>query len=116
MAVPQDKIKKLINKLEKKEAQFLDTISFIETYYVHTPTAFTNGAQLNGTNENQGSAKVFTFAKLNDLSKEETLKLFAEHYDAVLSTPTGNDHQNIRQFILHGWQGIAFNGLALKEK
>jgi HopJ type III effector protein len=42
--------------------------------------------------------------------------LFAEHYQAVLKTPDGTDHQNIRQFMLHGWEGIVFEGHALIAK
>jgi hypothetical protein len=66
--------------------------------------------------QNQGSAKVFAFAKLNGLSAEDTLWLFAEHYHSVLADPTGIDHQNIRQFIVHGWPGIEFKGEALVAK
>ena len=116
MAVQQQEIKNLIAKLENKKATFSDTLNFIDTYYSHTPTAFSNGAQKNAATENQGSARVFAFAKGNDLSKEETLKLFAEHYEAVLATPASEDHQNIRQFMLHGWDGIHFEGEALTEK
>jgi HopJ type III effector protein. len=34
------------------------------------------------------------------------LSLFAEHYAAVLATPEATDHQNIRQFMQNGWDGI----------
>ncbi len=82
----------------------------------HTPTAFKNGAQANVATENQGSAKVFSFAQINSLNQEQTLSLFAEHYASVLATPEATDHQNIRQFMLHGWDGIAFEGTALIAK
>ena len=72
--------------------------------------------QENAADQNQGSAKVFAFAKLNELSKEDTLKLFAEHYQSVLDTPEGEDHQNIRQFILNGWDGVYFEGEVLISK
>jgi hypothetical protein len=70
----------------------------------------------NEAGENQGSAKVFAFAIINNLSKEDTLLLFAEHYQSVLETPEGIDHQNIRQFMTQGWAGIQFEGVALTAK
>lgn len=66
--------------------------------------------------QNQGSARVFAFAQLNNLNKEETLQLFAEHYQSVLNNQEGTDHQNIRQFMKHGWEGIVFEGEALVAK
>ncbi|GGH13689.1 HopJ type III effector protein [Sphingobacterium alkalisoli] len=99
-------IQELIQQLQNKKAKFSDVLAFIDERYSYTPTAFTNGKQYNTENENQGSAKVFSFAHINGLSKEDTLLLFAEHRDAVLSSPDGTDHQNIRQFILNGWEGV----------
>jgi len=86
--------------------QFADVIALIDTYYDHQPTAFTNGAINNEAGENQGSAKVFSFARLHNLDETETLLCFAEHFRSVTDTPTGSDHQNIRQFIVNGWSGI----------
>lgn len=106
----------LLNQLEAGEAKFADVLTYIETRYTHTPTAFKNGAQHNAENENQGSAKVFSFAKLQDLNEQQTLSLFAEHYVSVLATPDAQDHQNIRQFMQNGWNGIEFAGQALTAK
>lgn len=106
----------LLKKLKDDSLPFKEVIEFIETYYVHQPTAFKNGALHNEITQNQGSAKVFTFAQLNKLDKGDTLYLFAEHYQSVLSNPDGADHQNIRQFMIHGWAGIVFEGQALRAK
>ena len=106
----------LLEQLKNGQAKFADVISYIEQHYTHTPTAFQNGAQHNASTENQGSAKVFSFAQLNGLNPEDTLALFAEHYAAVLATPESTDHQNIRQFMQHGGQGIKFEGQALAAK
>jgi hypothetical protein len=106
----------LIRKLKDNSVSFKEVIGFIETYYQHQPTAFKNGEAYNEATQNQGSAKVISFAQLNNLSKEDTLYLFAEHYQSVLNTPNGTDHQNIRQFMVHGWSGIAFEGQALVAK
>ena len=106
----------LLKQLQTGEVKFADVIAFIEARYTHTPTAFQNGAQYNASTENQGSAKVFSFAQLNDLDQAQTLSLFAEHYASVLATPEATDHQNIRQFMQNDWDGIKFEGTALAAK
>ncbi len=106
----------LLTQLQTGEVKFADVLAFIEARYNHTPTAFQNGQQHNAENENQGSAKVFSFAKLNDLDQAQTLSLFAEHYASVLASPEASDHQNIRQFMQNGWDGIKFEGIALVAK
>ena len=106
----------LLNQLQSGEAKFSDVIAFIEARYTHTPTAFQNGQQHNAATENQGSAKVFSFAQLNGLDQTQTLSLFAEHYASVLATPEATNHQNIRQFIQNSWNGIKFEGTALVAK
>lgn len=59
----------------------------------------------------------FSFAKLNQLSKDETLALFGDFYRTdVLQNPEGTDHQNIRNFMVSGWDGISFEGEALKSQ
>jgi len=106
----------LLAQLKDGSAKFADVIAFIEARYQHTPTAFQNGAQFNAATENQGSAKVFSFAQLEGLNQADTLSLFAEHYASVLATPGGTDHQNIRQFMQNGWDGVKFEGQALSVK
>ncbi|WP_429045588.1 HopJ type III effector protein [Chitinophaga sp. W3I9] len=106
----------LIKNLKDNSLSFKEVIEFIETYYQHQPAAFKNGEVHNEATQNQGSAKVFAFAQLNNLDKEDTLLLFAEHYQAVLNTPDGTDHQNIRQFMIHGWPGVIFERQALLAK
>ncbi|QNH50912.1 HopJ type III effector protein [Acinetobacter venetianus] len=106
----------LLAQLKDGSAKFADVLAFIEARYQHTPTAFQNGAQFNAATENQGSAKVLTFAKLEGLNQQDTLSLFAEHYASVLATPEAIDHQNIRQFMQNGWDGVKFEGEALTAK
>ena len=112
----KEQLTTLIKKSQDNSLTFKEVIEFIETHYQHQPTAFKNGAAYNEATQNQGSARVFAFAQLNNLSKEDTLYLFAEHYQSVLNNPNGTDHQNIRQFMAHGWPGIAFEGQALLAK
>ena len=104
-------------KQDPENIEFKDVISFIDEQYDFTPTPFKNGNTFNEANQNNGSCKVFSFAKSNNLSKEETLFLFGEFYrNDVLKNPEGNDHQNIRNFIEFGWEGISFEGEALRKR
>ncbi|RPD42290.1 HopJ type III effector protein [Chitinophaga barathri] len=103
----------VLEQLKSNSLTFKEVIEFIETYYQHQPTAFKNGGAYNEATQNQGSAKVFAFARLHNLDAEDTLYLFAEHYQSVLNTPDAADHQNIRQFMTHGWPGVVFEGEAL---
>lgn len=100
--------------LNKKS--FTETIAFIDENYDFTPTTFKNGNQINNAGENNGSCKIFAFAQLNLLNKEETLSLFGDFYRDVLNTPEASDHQNIRNFMIFGWDGIEFEGVALVRK
>ncbi|QQV01415.1 MULTISPECIES: HopJ type III effector protein [Chryseobacterium] len=104
-------------KNSPESIDFKEVIAFIDEHYDFTPTKFKNGSTVNEANQNNGSCKIFSFAKLNDLSKEETLNLFGEFYrEDVLKNPEGTDHQNIRNFIEFGWDGISFEGKALSRK
>jgi hypothetical protein len=72
---------------------------------------------LNDAGKNNGSCKLFSFARLNKLSPQQTLHCFGAYYrDDVLKHPEGTDHQNIRNFIKTGWAGIEFSGSALTPK
>lgn len=96
------------------EITFAETIAFIDQNYQFTPTPFLNGNQLNGIGENSGSCKIFAFAQLNDFTKDQTLACFGAYYfDEVLNFPEGTNHQNIRNFMQFGWDGIRFEGEAL---
>jgi hypothetical protein len=112
----QTKLIALLSDLKTHSATFNEVITFIESHYHHQPTAFKNGDAFNEATQNQGSAKVFAFAQLHQLTKEDTLYLFAEHYEEVLNSPNAVDHQNIRQFMAQGWKGIQFEGEVLINK
>lgn len=99
---------------------FQDTMAVISAHYHYRPTEFSNGVQqplLNEAGKNEGSCKIFAFAKLHQLSQRQTLALFGNYYRKdVLENPEGTDHQNIRNFIRDGWDGIVFRGEALTAK
>ena len=106
-----------LNKIRQNEAvDFAETLAVIGEHYHYQPTEFCNGELVNAAGTNEGSCKVFSFAKLHDLTEAETLCLFGEHYRDVLADPSGSGHQNIRQFMKAGWQGIEFKSVALSAK
>ena len=75
-----------------------------------------NDDAINEAGKNSGSCKLFSFAQINQLTKQQTLNCFGNYYKDVLNTPEGNDHQNIRNFMKTGWEGIVFEGEALSKK
>jgi len=99
------------------QIEFSDTMDAIESKYDFVPAEFSNGDLLNEANENNGSCKIFAFGLMNSLSKQETLTCFGHYYrEDVLEHPENEDHQNIRNFIKSGWDGIHFKSASLIEK
>lgn len=94
--------------------EFNDTITVIDANYEFTPTLFKNGNTVNEAGKNSGSCKLFAFAKLNNLNPSQTLNCFGAYYHQdVLQHPDATDHQNIRNFMQYGWDGISFEGVPL---
>ncbi len=92
-------------------------MAVIDANYAFTPTTFQNGEQLNNAGQNNGSCKLFAFARLHQLSAAQTLQCFGAYYrEDVLKHPAGSDHQNIRNFMKYGWGGVEFGGEALTPK
>jgi len=108
-------LQKLKDNPEKVE--FTDTMDIIDLLYVFTPTSFKNGDLVNEADQNSGSCKIFSFARLHSLTPEQTLACFGGYYrDDVLKQPESSDHQNIRNFMKSGWSEIEFDGEPLKAK
>ncbi len=110
---------KLINTLNTTPEliNFSEVMTLIDQHYDFHETAFSNGQQKNAKGENSGSCKIFSFAKLHQLSESQTLALFGEYYRTdVLQNPDAQDHQNIREFMQHGYAGLSFEGTALSTK
>ncbi|WPR73964.1 HopJ type III effector protein [Algoriphagus sp. NG3] len=108
---------KLLDQIKNAPAaiSFSEVIAEIDSLYEFTPTRFLNGSTVNEAGQNNGSCKVFFFAKLHDLTPIETLSLFGDYYRKdVLQHPDGTDHQNIRNFMQSGWEGIKFESEALR--
>lgn len=104
-------------KTTPESVEFEDTMATIEANYDYQASAFTNGSAENSAEQNQGSCKLLAFAKLQGLSAEQTLACFGRYYrEDVLGNPNGDDHQNIRQFIANGWDGVSFATTPLTTK
>lgn len=112
-------IKSFLKKLDETPelVAFDETMAIVDTYYDFTPTAFQNGETLNAAGQNNGSCKLFSFARTQQLTQQQTLHCFGAYYrEDVLKHPEGTDHQNIRNFMKYGWDGIEFGGQALTPK
>ena len=112
-------IERFLDKLNNSPEllEFADTMATIEANYLFTEGEFRNGLQFNPAGENPGSCKLFAFALLQGLDKKQTLACFGTYYrDDVLLHLSNSDHQNIRQFMEKGWQGITFAGTPLIAK
>lgn len=102
---------------EPLSVEFEQTIAVIEDCFVFMPTEFTNGDLTNEAGQNNGSCKIFAFGQMYHLTEAQTLACFGKFYrQDVLEHPENDDHQNIRNFITHGWAGIKFTTPALVEK
>ena len=113
------KLQDFLDRLEQRAdiIDFNDTMSVIDNMYHFTPSAFKNGALYNAADQNNGSCKLFAFAKLHGLDEQQTLACFGRYYrDDVLNNPHGTDHRNIRNFMHSGWSGIEFDGTPLQAK
>ncbi|TPH15855.1 HopJ type III effector protein [Litorilituus lipolyticus] len=111
-------VQQLIIKLSQQpeSVQFKDVMEVIKSHYNYAGSAFTNGDLINEKGMNEGSCKIFYFAKLLNLSEQQTLACFGEYYRKdVLENPEGKDHGNIRNFMKTGWAGISFTSQALAE-
>jgi len=97
---------------------FEETIAVITENYQYKATEFSNGLNadtlVNKAGTNEGSCKIFAFAKIHQLDQQQTLNLFGDYYRLdVLNNLQGTGHQNIRNFMKYGWAGICFKGEAL---
>ncbi|MGR9073665.1 MAG: HopJ type III effector protein [Gammaproteobacteria bacterium] len=115
-------VAKFIEKISSGHSVgFEETMQLIDANYRYFPTLFSNGLGedllVNEPGTNEGSCKIFAFARMHDLDEERTLGLFGDYYRRdVLENPHGEGHRNIRNFIKYGWEGISFDGQALLEK
>ena len=104
-----------------ESVSFDQTMTIITENYNYQASEFSNGLAenqlINAAGTNEGSCKIFSFAQINQLNQQQTLNLFGDYYKKdVLDDPSGDGHQNIRNFMQYGWEGISFKQAALSAK
>jgi hypothetical protein len=105
----------LVKLKSGEQMRFEDLMQVIDDNYQVIATQFTNGDLQNSATENQGSAKLLSFAKIHQLTDEQTLRCFGQYYDEVLNDKTGKSHANIRNIIKTGLANVQFEQLALNK-
>jgi hypothetical protein len=104
-------------EMDADTLKFEDVMELIDEHYETQLLEFKNGDILNKPGENEGSAKLLSYAALANMDKATTLKLWGQYYREVLADPDGGAHANIRNFMKYGWEGVPFeNGIALTCK
>ncbi len=104
-------------KAKPEGIDFEQTMAVIEANYTFSAADFTNGDVHNAAGQNNGSAKILAFGLEEGLSEQETLNCFGRFYrQDVLQHPENDDHQNIRNFMRSGWQGVSFSAPVLSAK
>ncbi|CAG22305.1 HopJ type III effector protein [Photobacterium profundum] len=108
-------------KTSPESIAFEKVIETINKHYDFSPAAFTNGlgneTLTNAIGTNEGSCRIFSFAKTHELSEAETLACFGNYYRIdVLQNPDNVDHMNIRNFMKYGWMSINFSTDPLMTK
>ena len=101
--------------------KFQEVMAKIDECFDFEPTAYASGVGTsretrNAAGTNSGSCKTFYFAKMRGLSEGAALRLFCEHYEDVANAPSGDSHANIRAFMENGYDGLTFEGEALRAK
>ena len=116
MTLTISELLKLVNA-KSEIVDFNEVMQVISSHYTYEKSLFSNGELVNKAGTNEGSCKIFAFAKIQNLSEQATLNCFGQYYrNDVLKNPMGNDHGNIRSFIINGWSGITFDGVVLTAK
>lgn len=111
----QEFLEKLV--VSPESIDFEETMAVIDRFYEFSPAGFTNGVLHNEPGQNNGSCKLFAFAELHGLNRQQTLACFGRYYrHDVLHHPDLQDHQNIRNFMKTGWDGIHFDAAPMTKK
>lgn len=104
-----------LQRIEQPQHSFSQSLAFIDTWLTFTPSNFSNNGMVNTDTENHGSAKIFALALQLNLSKQQTLLCFGEHYRNLALSPD-NSHLNIRRLINEDLAGIAFDNFPLRAR
>lgn len=92
-------------EMDASELTFEEVMEVIDTHFETGLIEFKNGALTNKPGENEGSAKLLSYAALSGFDQATTLTLWGQYYRDVVNDPDGDSHQNIRNFMKTGWDG-----------
>ena len=79
----QDLVQAVTNSPDTIE--FNDVITLVDSAFVFTPTAFTNGDVKNEANQNNGSCKLLALGQHLNLNQAQTLALFGRFIEKTYS-------------------------------
>ena len=104
------------DKVKKGEkVTFDESIKLIDEHYYYFEVPFKNGDITNAAKESTGCAKIFAFALMTQMNKEQTLGMFGDIYTDLKAD--GSDYPNIREFLKNGMGGLLFDrGLSISSK
>ena len=94
-------------EMNADDLKFEDVIELIDTHYESQLLEFKNGDMLNQQGENEGSAKILSYAALSNMDKETTLKVCPicvvtksclPHYNCYTITKSGSN--SFRSIVL----------------
>lgn len=104
-----------LHALEAPEHRFADTLAFIEQWYHYQPSAFSFDGLASTLEQNQGSCKIFALAQLLNLSQQQTLQCFGEHY-RNLNSATAPLHANLNKLAKQPLSNLEFSQFPLIPK
>jgi len=96
-------------EMDADTLKFEELMEVIDTHFEVGLIEFKNGDIVNKPGENEGSAKLLSYAALSDFDKDTTLTLWGQYYREVVADPDGDSHPNIRNFMKTGWDGTYNN-------
>jgi len=105
-----------LQQLPQTDFVFETTLEFIEAHYTFTASAFNNVGVINSDKQNQGSCKVFAFGQLFELTQQQALQCFGQHYLDVLATPEVDNHLHLRLVLKDGLADLPFDHFPLEKK
>jgi len=98
------------------DLEFADVTGAIRSSLVFdADVSFAVGSLVSQKGQNLGSLHVLAFAKLMGWNKKLTLRLWGEHYRAVLDEPAGAAHPNIRNFMADDAVIFTKNGVRVES-
>ena len=112
------KIQEFLKQLDDAPETIMldDALNTIDALYEFTPVAFSNGSMRNQAGEAVRSCRIYAFSRLYNLTEQQTLLCFGEHYREVLADPGGTSHMTIRTFMKLGRAGVDFESFPLKAR